>query len=85
MCMAVSIVGVQFKSKYLRENKKKLSLCKNFLLKILVLRFSERSRPLWPETCHHNFLYVTVHPTEKCCELFLIQDKTGGKHVSAFY
>ena len=31
-------VGVQFKSKHLRENEKKLSFCNNFLLKVLILR-----------------------------------------------
>ena len=32
----VSFLGVQFKSKHLNENEKKLSFCKNFLPKTLI-------------------------------------------------
>ena len=84
MYLAVSFLGVQFKSKHLRGNKKELSFCKNFDLRFLFWQFFEQSKTLWPETCHHNFLsatYFSVHPIETCCQLFLLQEK----RVSSFY
>ena len=46
-------------------------------LKIFILRILELSKP---KTCHRNFLsaaYFSVHPVEKCCQLFLdlLQEK----------
>ena len=64
--------GVQSKSKHLRENEKKLSFRNNFRKK--------RLKPLWPETCHYNILsatYFSVQHVEKCCQLFLLQQKIG--------
>ena len=48
-----------------------------FYLKFLFWEYFERSKPQWPEQCHHNFLsatYFSVHPIEKCCQLFLLQE-----------
>ena len=36
MFIVVSFLGVQFKSKYFRENEEAFSFCKNFELKILI-------------------------------------------------
>ena len=46
-------------------------------LKFLFCEFYERSKPLPPETCNHNFLsaaYCSVHTTEKGYQLFLLQE-----------
>ena len=70
---AVSFLEVQFKSKHLRENKRKFSV-------VRIFEFFERSEHLWPETCHHNPLpavYFSVHSTGKCFQLFMLQEKTG--------
>ena len=71
MCMVVPFVGVQFKPRDLRENKKKaFILQESFLLKTK------------PETCHHNFFaaYFLVHPIEKCNQLFLPKKIGLGFH-----
>ena len=74
MYTAVSFLGVQSKSKHLGENKKSF----HFVLRYSFWEFFERSKPLWPETCHNNPLsaaYFSVHPIGKCCKPLLLQEK----------
>ena len=75
---------IQIKAFERKREKALDSFCKNFLLNILILRYFVRSKPLWPESCHRNFLYAayfSVHPIEKYCQLYLFQEK----QVSSFY
>ena len=66
--------------KAFEREREKLSFRKIFTSYSYFENFLNGHGTLWPETCLHNFLpaaYFSVHPIEKCCQLFLLQEKIG--------
>ena len=68
--MVISILGLQFRSKHLKRNKRKLSFRKKFGSKFLQ-EFYEWSKPLGREACHHNFVF----PIENVVNYFCPKNK----------
>ena len=74
--MVVSILGVQFTSKHLREDEKKLSLCNNFRC-FKIFMHGQSPNGLKYAIITLSTAYFFVHAIEKCCQLFLLKEKTG--------